>query len=52
MYYASNSAEKEELLRVFNKEPEKFDHMSVIKLLEGEIASGAVNFHQNHQEKE
>lgn len=48
MYYTSASAAKEDLLRIFNNEPDKFDHMSVIKLLENEIASGAINIDQNH----
>lgn len=48
MYYASDNAAKEDLLRMFNKEPNNFDHMNVIKLLESEIASGAINIDQNH----
>lgn len=40
MYYASDNPNRLHLLRQFNKEPEKFDHMGVIEQLDNEITSG------------
>lgn len=41
MYYASENPERLRLLRLFNQEPEKFDHISVIDQLDQEMSSGA-----------
>lgn len=40
MYYASENNHREELLKTFNRFPDKFDHMSVVHELNDEIESG------------
>ena len=42
MYYASESDRREEILKTFNRFPDKFDHMSVINELNAEIQSGTL----------
>lgn len=42
MYYASESDRREEILKTFNRFPDKFDHMSVINELNAEIQNGTL----------
>ena len=42
MYYASNSRHREEILKTFNRFPDKFDHMMVVRELNSEVESGAL----------
>lgn len=42
MYYASESSQREEILKTFNVFPDKFDHMTVVNELSAEIESGVL----------
>lgn len=42
MYYATDNDHREEILKTFNRFPDKFDHMSVIQELNAEIESGVL----------
>ncbi|XP_068728002.1 ATP synthase mitochondrial F1 complex assembly factor 1-like [Montipora capricornis] len=51
MFYASENNSREEILKTFNRSPDKFDHMSVINELSAEIQNGVLQGSNNDSHK-